>query len=158
MSSFGSRTPSLNSEKVLGGRHAPGRPSDQVQTLTFFSLFCSGFGVGFCSRSRGRCRFQPLFGLPSRLSFFECFALRFEFSERSGLRLSLRRNARVDNCLELHFLLSPRARGCFDIGLGAPLELGPSQHQASHRVWPTILRGGRIHPLDWAELRSAAAR
>ena len=53
------------------------------------------------------------------MSFFECFALRFEFSERSGLRLSLHRDVRVDHRLELHFLLSPRARDCFDIGFGA---------------------------------------
>jgi branched-chain amino acid transport system substrate-binding protein len=42
--------------------------------------------------------------------------------------------------------------GSFDIGLGVPLHLGPDDHQASHTVWPTILRGGRIEPLEWAEL------
>lgn len=42
--------------------------------------------------------------------------------------------------------------GNFDIGLGVPLHLGPDDHQASHTVWPTILRGGRIEPLEWAEL------
>jgi branched-chain amino acid transport system substrate-binding protein len=40
----------------------------------------------------------------------------------------------------------------FDVGLGVPLRLSPTQHQASHTVWPTVLRGGRIHPFDWAEL------
>jgi ABC-type branched-subunit amino acid transport system substrate-binding protein len=42
--------------------------------------------------------------------------------------------------------------GDFDIGLGVALRLAADEHQASHTVWPTILRGGRIQPLDWAEL------
>jgi ABC-type branched-subunit amino acid transport system substrate-binding protein len=42
--------------------------------------------------------------------------------------------------------------GDFDIGLGVPLRLGPEEHQASHTVWPTLLRGNRIQPLDWAQL------
>ena len=42
--------------------------------------------------------------------------------------------------------------GGFDIGLGVALRLAPDEHQASHTVWPTILRGGQIRPLDWAEL------
>jgi ABC-type branched-subunit amino acid transport system substrate-binding protein len=40
----------------------------------------------------------------------------------------------------------------FDIGLGVALRLAPDDHQASHTVWPTILRGGETRPLDWAEL------
>lgn len=40
----------------------------------------------------------------------------------------------------------------FDMGLGVPLRLSPTEHQASHTVWPTVLRGGRTQPLDWAEL------
>jgi ABC-type branched-subunit amino acid transport system substrate-binding protein len=47
--------------------------------------------------------------------------------------------------------------GEFDIGLGVKLELGPGEHQASHTVWPTILKGGRIQPLDWAVLAAGAA-
>jgi len=43
----------------------------------------------------------------------------------------------------------------FDVGLGVPLRLSPTEHQASHTVWPTVLRGGRIQPLDWAELGGA---
>jgi ABC-type branched-subunit amino acid transport system substrate-binding protein len=42
--------------------------------------------------------------------------------------------------------------GDFDIGLGVALRLAPDEHQANHTVWPTILRAGRIQPLDWAEL------
>jgi ABC-type branched-subunit amino acid transport system substrate-binding protein len=47
--------------------------------------------------------------------------------------------------------------GSFEIGLGVPLRLGPDEHQASHTVWPTILRGGRIQPLDWAALGAPPA-
>lgn len=42
--------------------------------------------------------------------------------------------------------------GSFDIGLGEPLELSAGEHQACHRVWPTIIRGGRIVPFEWTEL------
>jgi len=49
------------------------------------------------------------------------------------------------------------ALGEFDLGLGTPLKLGPGEHQASHTVWPTILHGGRIQPLDWAALSGAAS-
>ena len=48
--------------------------------------------------------------------------------------------------------------GDFDIGLGVALRLAPDEHQASHTVWPTILRAGRIQPLDWAELGGAPSR
>lgn len=42
--------------------------------------------------------------------------------------------------------------GEFDMGLGQRLRLGPKDHQACHRVWPTILRGGKAVPLQWEEL------
>jgi len=45
--------------------------------------------------------------------------------------------------------------GAFDIGLGEPLRLSHDEHQACHRVWPTIIRGGKIVPLDWAELQGS---
>ena len=48
--------------------------------------------------------------------------------------------------------------GGFDIGLGVALRLAPDEHQASHTVWPTILRAGRIQPLDWAELGGVPSR
>jgi ABC-type branched-subunit amino acid transport system substrate-binding protein len=44
--------------------------------------------------------------------------------------------------------------GEFDIGLGKPLFLTPTEHQASHRVWATILRGGKFVPFDWSEITS----
>ena len=44
--------------------------------------------------------------------------------------------------------------GIFDIGLGTTLELGPDKHQACHQVWPTVIRGGRVVPMEWSELAS----
>lgn len=44
------------------------------------------------------------------------------------------------------------ALGTFDIGLGCALHLSPQDHQASHCVWPTILRQGRVEPFDWSDL------
>lgn len=44
------------------------------------------------------------------------------------------------------------ALGDFDLGLGAPLHLSPSRHQASHVVWPTELRHGEFLPFDWAQI------
>lgn len=42
--------------------------------------------------------------------------------------------------------------GSFDIGLGESLEFSPDQHQACHRVWPTIIQGREIVPFEWAGL------
>ena len=42
--------------------------------------------------------------------------------------------------------------GTFDIGLGTTLKLSPSEHQASHAVWPTIIRQGRVESFDWTQL------
>ena len=41
----------------------------------------------------------------------------------------------------------------FDLGIGEPLKLGPTNHQACHRVWPTILRNGQFVPFQWPEIR-----
>ena len=38
-----------------------------------------------------------------------------------------------------------------NIGLGESLTLSKTEHQASHRVWPTVLRGGKVVPLNWEE-------
>jgi branched-chain amino acid transport system substrate-binding protein len=36
-----------------------------------------------------------------------------------------------------------------DLGLGAPLAFGPSEHQASHRVWGTVIDArGQLQPLE----------
>jgi branched-chain amino acid transport system substrate-binding protein len=42
--------------------------------------------------------------------------------------------------------------GKFDIGLGESLYLSRTEHQASHRVWPTILAGGRFEPFQWSDV------
>ena len=42
--------------------------------------------------------------------------------------------------------------GKFDLGLGEPLDLGPEEHQACHRVWPTILKDGAFTPFQWKEI------
>ena len=46
------------------------------------------------------------------------------------------------------------AMGSFDMGIGESLRLSPQEHQACHRVWPTVMRGGTFVPIDWSELRS----
>lgn len=48
--------------------------------------------------------------------------------------------------------------GEFDPGIGAPMRLvGGEEHQACHRVWPTVLSGGRVLPFQWSELGLEAA-
>ena len=42
--------------------------------------------------------------------------------------------------------------GRFDLGLGEPLDLRPEEHQACHRVWPTILRDGAFAPFQWKDI------
>jgi ABC-type branched-subunit amino acid transport system substrate-binding protein len=41
--------------------------------------------------------------------------------------------------------------GRFDLGLGVPLFLSPHEHQASHYVWPTVIRQGKVVPSSWHE-------
>ena len=42
--------------------------------------------------------------------------------------------------------------GNFEIGLGHPLHLTKENHQASHRVWPTILQKGDFVPFQWKDI------
>lgn len=44
------------------------------------------------------------------------------------------------------------ALGTFELGLDTPLHLAPGEHQASHRIWPTVLKDGRFVPFDWQEI------
>jgi branched-chain amino acid transport system substrate-binding protein len=44
--------------------------------------------------------------------------------------------------------------GEFDLGLGDPLCLSQTEHQASHRVWPTVLKDGRFVPFQWRDIRA----
>jgi len=43
--------------------------------------------------------------------------------------------------------------GSLDVGIGNTLKYSASEHQGSHKVWPTIIRGGKYVPFDWAELK-----
>jgi branched-chain amino acid transport system substrate-binding protein len=40
----------------------------------------------------------------------------------------------------------------FDIGFGERLRLSQREHQASHRIWPTIFKEGAFVPFQWPEL------
>ncbi|MBF0135082.1 MAG: ABC transporter substrate-binding protein [Magnetococcales bacterium] len=42
--------------------------------------------------------------------------------------------------------------GTVDLGLDTPLHLSREEHQASHRIWPTVYRQGRFVTLDWKNL------
>lgn len=44
--------------------------------------------------------------------------------------------------------------GQFDIGLGEPLYLSRTEHQASHRVWLTHFENGRFAPFHWSEIKN----
>ena len=44
--------------------------------------------------------------------------------------------------------------GIFDIGLGEPMHLSSTDHQASHRVWPTVLKEGRFLPFQWSDIKA----
>jgi ABC-type branched-subunit amino acid transport system substrate-binding protein len=48
--------------------------------------------------------------------------------------------------------------GEFDLGLGQKLMLGPKDHQASHGVWPTILKDGAFVPFSWTTIPQFAVK
>jgi branched-chain amino acid transport system substrate-binding protein len=48
--------------------------------------------------------------------------------------------------------------GQFDIGLGKTLYLSRTEHQASHRVWPTLLKEGRFVPFQWSDITASLKR
>jgi branched-chain amino acid transport system substrate-binding protein len=69
-------------------------------------------------------------------------------------RILCRALARIDGKPDrASVILALEGLGTFDIGLGEPLRLSADEHQACHRVWPTIVRGGTIVPLDWTTLK-----
>ena len=47
---------------------------------------------------------------------------------------------------------SLEALGTFDIGLGESLHFDQQDHQASHRIWPTVLHKGRFLPFSWKNI------
>jgi hypothetical protein len=44
--------------------------------------------------------------------------------------------------------------GEFDLGFSSKLELTEQEHQASHNIWPTIIRQGEVLPFDWKQLKN----
>jgi ABC-type branched-subunit amino acid transport system substrate-binding protein len=42
--------------------------------------------------------------------------------------------------------------GTFDIGLGEPLHFDAAEHQASHHVWFSVIRAGRVMPINAGQL------
>lgn len=74
------------------------------------------------------------------------------------LLLALERSPAVANRASV--IKALEGLGKFDLGVGAPLELSPVEHQACHQVWPTVIRGGQVVPTSWEELfpRSAAVQ
>jgi branched-chain amino acid transport system substrate-binding protein len=47
--------------------------------------------------------------------------------------------------------------GQFDLGLEETLHLSRTEHQASHRVWPTLLKEGRFVPFQWSDLKALSS-
>ena len=43
--------------------------------------------------------------------------------------------------------------GQFDLGFSAPLTISRTEHQASHQIWPTIIRNGEVLPFNWNQLK-----
>jgi len=39
-----------------------------------------------------------------------------------------------------------------DLGIGVPMAYSTDDHQASHEVWPTIIRNDQFKSLDWKKL------
>lgn len=48
--------------------------------------------------------------------------------------------------------------GSFDVGLEEELHLDSQDHQACHRVWPTIFKNGEIVPFEWTNLAAMRGR
>lgn len=40
-----------------------------------------------------------------------------------------------------------------DIGSGVPVTYSKNDHQASHKVWPTVIKVGKYVPLNWSDLK-----
>lgn len=55
------------------------------------------------------------------------------------------------------FLDALEAGEPFDLGLGVEHRLSKTEHQFSHQVWPTVIRGGRFMPLAWHDLATTTA-
>ena len=40
-----------------------------------------------------------------------------------------------------------------DVGIGETVNYSKTNHQASHKVWPTVIQGGKYVALDWSSLK-----
>ena len=40
-----------------------------------------------------------------------------------------------------------------DVGIGVHVSYSATSHQASHKVWPTVIRNGQYETLNWADLK-----
>ena len=40
----------------------------------------------------------------------------------------------------------------YDAGIGVKVNYSPSEHQASHKVWPTRIDNGQYKAFDWSDL------
>ncbi len=40
----------------------------------------------------------------------------------------------------------------YDLGIGAPVTIDKANHQASHNIWPTIIKGGKYESFNWKDL------
>jgi len=43
--------------------------------------------------------------------------------------------------------------GQFDMGFASQLNITKIEHQASHQIWPTIIRKGEVQTFDWMQLK-----
>ncbi|OGQ96958.1 MAG: ligand-binding receptor [Deltaproteobacteria bacterium RIFOXYD12_FULL_57_12] len=61
---------------------------------------------------------------------------------------------RIDDAITRESIIDAlEGLGEFDVGLQAPLLLSKEEHQASHQVWPTVIRQGKVVPFAWQNLK-----
>ncbi len=87
-------------------------------------------------------------GGPSFVSFEGYLAARMLILALDGSSEEVEREEVIDRL---------EALGSFDLGVGSPLLLSPDDHQASHRVWPTVIRNGEVVAFRWEDLRTSPA-
>lgn len=96
-----------------------------------------------CSQYKKALKAHNPSGVPTCASLEGYIAMRILGTALMSIKGRLTREAVVDGL---------EALGEFDLGLGVPLRLGPSQHQACHIVWPTMLKSGKVVPFEWKAL------
>ena len=74
-------------------------------------------------------------------------------------RILTRALRKIEGTIERETLIDSLERlGAFDLELGEKLHLNHRSHQASHRVWPTILHDGSFIPFDWKQIASVISQ